>query len=139
MKIIDFKPWHATVFDAEGQPELSGISIPDNAQSLVGAGPCFTGTDDNDTIVGCGGLAQIWPGRYLMWALLSKESGKHMVSITKMAKRLLRLCEGRIEVIVRSDYQTGERWVQMLGFEWHHHEELFLPGGHDADIYMRFQ
>jgi len=139
MNIITFDPSHVLQFNPHaGQIESVGMISVDRASVLAESGPAFTGVDGYD-VIGCGGIAEVWEGRYVLWALLSEDSGKHMVKITKMAQRLLMLFTGRIEVVVRSDFALGHRWAAILGFRHHHHEEKYFPGGLDADVYMRFQ
>lgn len=140
MKLVKFDPAHVTMFQPHAeQLESVGQVTLERARVLAMSGPCFTGLDDDGNIVGCGGIAEVWEGRHMAWALLSVLSGRHMISITKTVRRLLLLVDGRIEVVVRHGFDAGDRWAKALGFKFHHHEEKFLPGGFDANIYARFQ
>jgi len=139
MKIISFQPNHILQLSLqEKQQEVSQEVNLEYGRGLLEAGPAVTGMD-GDRVVFCGGKARQWEGRYILWAMLSKESSKHMLAATRAAKRFIALQEdgSRLEAIVRSDFDQGHRWAHMLGLKWHHHEEQFLPGGYDADIYVR--
>lgn len=139
MKIMPFVPHHLSQFAPHsGHTEMVGVPLLSHAHELAAAGMAYSGVVDG-VVIGCAGCAMIWPGRFVAWALLSGATGKHMVVITKAVRRALQTVEGRIETIVSSEFKAGHRWVSMLGFKWHHHEERFLPNGGDADIYVRFQ
>lgn len=138
MKIVPFEPSHLVGIDLqEWQSEITGELSPGYATSLASAGPAFTGID-GDVVVFCGGCAKMWEGRHIVWSMLSKCSARHLISITRAAKRLIEMQSGRIEAIIRSDFDQGHRWARMCGLSFHHHEERFLPNGRDADIYVRF-
>lgn len=92
---------------------------------------------DNSPLL-CAGRVGVWEGRYQIWAVLSTDACRHMIALTREIRRWVGVCPGRLEVIVRSDFEAGHRWVKLLGFKYHHHEEMFLPDGSDADIYVRF-
>jgi hypothetical protein len=122
------------------QSEISGGITEGYARGLKNAGIAYTGMLDGEVLFCCG-MAKCWEGRWVLWSMLSKKAAKHMLRITRISKRLIELhCNnyGRLEVTVRSDFEQAHRWVKMLGVPFHHHEEKFLPGGHDADIYVRF-
>lgn len=138
MKIEPMAPDHVTMIDVQDmQPEMDGIASREYASYLIKLGPALVGVD-NGRIIMCGGCAELWPGRYLLWALLSRKSGPHMFSIVKATKRFLDLQTGRVEAVVRTDFTEAHRLAIMCGLRWHHHEEKFLPGGVDADVYVRF-
>lgn len=138
MIIVPMKPEHITEIKVQKkQLEIIGcFSIP-YAMELMALGPAFAGLRGNE-VVGCGGVAKLWEGRYMLWSILSESAGPHMLAIIRATKRLLRTQTGRVEAVVRSDFTEAHRLVKMCGLRWHHHEEKFLPGGLDADIYVRF-
>lgn len=114
------------------------INYEVDAETLPKMGEGFAGLID-DKVIFAVGRAKLWEGRYELWAMLSVDACKHMVWVTRVAKRLLTLCAGerRLEIIVKSDFEAAHRWATMLGFRLHHHEERFMPDGSDADIYVR--
>ena len=136
MIILPFRPEHAAMIALQAkQREISGHV---NGSELFAAGPAVTGMI-NDRVIFCGGKAMQWEGRWILWALLSDEAKRHMVSATRCAKRFIsEQVGGRVEAIVRCDFKEGHRWVKLVGLDWHHREERFLPGGLDADVYVRF-
>jgi hypothetical protein len=135
VNVIPFRAVHATGMTI--QVAQQGEATLD-AVVLEKLGDAFTITVGDRPIASIGRV-KMWNGRFELWAMLSDEASAHMFKITRVAQRLLQLCEGRLEVIVRSDFEQGHRWAKLLGFGFHHHEERFLPNGSDADIYVRFQ
>lgn len=75
----------------------------------------WTGMVDGVPLVSAGTI-QVWPGRHTAWAYLGKNTGPHMVWITRQVKKQLAMVVGRIELTVRSDFPMGQRWAEMLGF-----------------------
>jgi len=137
MKIIPFKPEHVFQFDLdESQVECFGALTAEHANALASVGYCYSAEEDGK-IIGCGGVADIHAGRSVAWAIMSEATGKHMLAITRAAKRVISLKGGRVEAVVRYGFVAGVRWATLLGLEWHHHEEQYLPGGYDADIFVR--
>lgn len=135
MIIASFKPEHAALIALQNkQSEVIGAV---DAQLLADCGVASTLIID-DEIIMCGGVVEQWQGRHVLWAMLSDKAGKYLYRATKFGRRLMETRDGRVEAIVRSDYPQAHRWVQLMGMKWHHHEERFLPGGIDADIYVRF-
>lgn len=138
--VIPFKPEHAMAIQLQPkQLETVGVIHPADAAELARIGPAFTGVD-GDKVIFCGGRAEMWQGRALCWSLLSADAGKHMVRMTRIARRLLDMQEGygRVEALVREDFEQAHRWVKMLGFKFECRKERYLPGGLNAVEYVRF-
>jgi hypothetical protein len=138
MKLVLFDPEHVTRIKLQPrQCEMFGNMTLDYARGLSAMGPALSGIHDGEVIF-CGGCAKLWEGRIMLWSLLSLESGKHMLTIVKAAKRMLAVQDGRVEAAVVSDYEEAHRLVKACGLTWHHREEQFYPGKVDADVYVRF-
>lgn len=137
MLVVKFRLEHIAMIEA--QDSQRDQIDPDNYKLLSMSGPCHT-VIENDKVMLAGGLSKIWDGRYLLWSLVSKHAGAKMLAYTRGVRRFLELHDcPRVEMIVRSSFEAGHRWAHMLGFNWHHHEERFLPDGSDGDIYVRFK
>lgn len=137
MNIIPFKPEHALRIVL--QDEQADMKTELSPEALAASGESFTAMV-GDEVIAVVGRARQWDRRWVVWAMLSKNAGPHMLAVTRFTKRLLELgrMDGRMELMVKSSFSAGHRWARILGFKWHHHEEQFLPGGVDADIYVRF-
>lgn len=86
--------------------------------------------------IACVGVIDQWKGRCIAWALLASDAGKWMLGLTRIIARMLLTRAGRVETSVKSDFEAGHRWAQLLGFvregrmrRWHE--------GEDYDLYAR--
>lgn len=139
MRIIKYEPSHFMSISRQQMQNEAEFMNTEDAESLAKSGPSIS-IEVDGKIIACGGISQIWLGRWVMWALLSEEAGKHMVGLVRAGKRLMMMqpINSRLEAQVRSDFTAAHDLVKLLGFNWHHHEEKFFPGGIDADVYVRF-
>lgn len=91
-------------------------------------------------VVGCAGTMVMWRGRHLAWAYFNRDSGGHMVAVTRHTLAKLSLLRGRVEMTVQKDFVMGQKWARMLGFEI---ETPLLraygPDGEDHVGYVKFQ
>lgn len=141
IKVVPFKKEHALAVKLQpGQSDNVAVIDDAYASDLEKSSRVAMTGIVGDRVVGCGGMVKLWPGRWLMWAILSEDARVHMVRATNICKRMLAMHDepGRIEMIVKSDFKEAHRWAGLLGFKYHHHEERFLPDGSDADVYVRF-
>lgn len=78
-------------------------------------------------VLGAAGLINVWPGRAVAWALLSKYIGPHLRECTKHIRFVLDNHPAkRIEMVVLKDFRAGNVWARLLGFK------LETPNGMDA-------
>lgn len=139
MKIEPFKPEHLLAMSLlDSQPFIkAGLSDPSYATALAEHG-AYTAVE-GERVLGCGGLVQVWPGRFQAWAVLDKNIGPHqMTKIHRAVSRFLALQTGRVEAVVATGFAPGHRWVRLLGFT--RETEVmrgWLPGGGDAIQYAR--
>lgn len=140
IEVVPFKAEHAMSITLQPkQRDPMGEVDAQFAAQMEASKPAYTGII-GDCPVFCAGMIKLWHGRWLMWSMLSEEARRHLPRITKIGRRMLAEHNepGRVEIIVKSDFEESHRWAKILGFELHHHEERFLPDGSDADIYVRF-
>ena len=89
--------------------------------------------------VACGGTVQHWPGRHMAWSYLNKNTGPHMVAITKAVQAKLKPVAGRIELTVLHGFEPGHRWARILGFQIETPEmPSYGPNGETHTGYVRF-
>lgn len=141
MRIVQFEPDHLKLLllqpsQAIMQPLLDNAEY---AQSLKDAGPAYSAVD-GDAVFACAGFIPQWEGRTLAWALISAEAGKHFVMITRAVKRAINLHEfRRVETAVRTDFNEGHRWAELLGFKREATMAGYGPDGASYDLYARIQ
>ena len=114
LSCVPFKAEHAASLEdlAEG---VVAFLTPDAAALVVG-GNSWT-VLNGDTVLACFGTLQLWPGRHMGWAGVSESAGPHMTYITRRARECARSVVGRVEFQVREDFENGNRWAKLLGFQ----------------------
>lgn len=91
----------------------------------------------NGKTIGCVGVTQVGMRRWHGWALLSRDSGPHMIAITRLAnKQLSKTRKPRIETAIRSDFVNGLRWAKMLNFKCETPEPMKNYGDDGYDYYL---
>lgn len=71
-----------------------------------------------DRLVCCAGCIEMWPGRAMLWALMSKDAGPSMTGLFRAGRGFIAGAKWRrIEALVDDGFSAGHRFVRMLGFE----------------------
>lgn len=133
---VPFKQWHLDWLSEEngGQSSMNRNELmhieTQNSWTIVADG----------TPVAAGGTIMQWPGRHVAWSFMGMASGPHMKYITRKSREIIDLVYGRVEMTVRSDFEAGNRWARMLGFEVETPVlKSYGPMGEDHVGYMRFR
>lgn len=88
-------------------------------------------------VIGCVGVTQCGMRRWHGWGLLSKDSGKYMLAITRFSnKEFDRMAKPRVETAVREDFASGLKWAKMLGFKCETPEPMKNYGDDGYDYYL---
>lgn len=93
---------------------------------------------DGPTCVGCAGIVPVGEGAALVWAYLSADAGRHLLTITRKVRRVLAAFPAdRFEATVQHGFGDGERWLLMLGFRKvaERAERDYFPAGGTAALY----
>lgn len=140
MKLERFKAEHLQGLELqEAQAYFSDqLRSAEYAKSLELSGG-FTGLVDGK-VIACGGCAEVWQGRAVVWALISKDAGRYMVQIHRAVRGFLMASQyRRIEAWVDVGFAPGERWLEMLGFTKETPEPMqgFRPDGGACFLFSR--
>lgn len=116
-QVVRFQRWHLAWLESVGCAE-TGVAqtLGLEERKFLERSDSWTGVWNGDPIV-CAGLIQYWPGRSQAWAYMGKNAGRHMTWVTNRVMEHLAKVQGRIEMTVRMDFEPGQRWARMLGFE----------------------
>jgi len=141
VNIVAFKPAHLHALELQdAQAYLSGqITSPGYAESLATVGQSFT-VLDGETVIGCGGCMEMWEGRAIVWAIVSRHAGRLMVGIHRAVAGFLSASKyRRIEAWVDEGFEPGMRWAEMLGFTLETPEPMrgFRPSGGACFLYAK--
>jgi hypothetical protein len=141
IEIVKFRSAHLQWLELqEAQAYLSAdIAKPENGFLVEQAGQAFTAMDGGQ-VLACAGVVEVWAGRAVAWAFLSKNAGRHMMAIHRaVAGYLLASKVKRIEAWVDEGFEPGMRWLEMLGFRQETPEPMraFRPDGGSCFLFAR--
>lgn len=139
MRVVPFIPAHLEDLILHGYQEFMHKYMNEQYGEMLSFYPSYSYVID-DIVKACAGVVPACEDRYVAWALMSKDSGKNMVGITKAVKHFLDTFGGtRVEMHVREDFEQGKRWAEMLGFfcETPVPMRKFAPDGKDYYLYAR--
>lgn len=141
MNIQRFKAEHIAALELQDAQAYFGeqLMTPGYAEMLESSGGGFSGLVDC-RVVACVGCSEVWPGRAVAWALVSKHAGRHMVPIHRAVSGYLMASKHRrIEAWVDDGFDAGSRWMEMLGFtcETPLPMQGFRPDGGACFLYAR--
>jgi len=110
------------IFDIEKRPETLGamrdISMSDAERIASLPWSYSIYSEDEDRLIGVGGVTPRWQGRAEAWAILAPRVRKFIPHITRVVNAVLNDCEiNRIEIAVRCDFPEGHEWASALGFK----------------------
>ena len=106
-------------------------------EALAAVGKAYTATSSGE-VMACIGVIPQWPGYSRAWALVSRDAGRCMVSLTRGIARWLRFHnEGRVDTAVRCDFDAAIRWAKMLGFQQEGVMRKYDPEGADYYLYAQ--
>ena len=108
-------------------------------RKVLAACEAATILSNDGVVVAIVGVVVVHPGRALVWTMLARDAGRHMLGLTKTVKKLLQgFCNyDRVEATVRADFSPGHRWARLFGFERECTMRRFGPDGQDYDLYAR--
>ena len=139
MEIVPYKAEHLMAMTL--QPSQSWM-VPlvnyDMAKALEGN--AMTGLADGEVLI-VAGVAEYWAGRGLLWSYVGENAHRHWKSIHAAAKRFVELApQDRLEAAVEVGFETGEKWLQRLGFELETPlARKYQAGGRDCRVYVKIR
>lgn len=139
MIVVPFTAAHMRELDqADGRAYLAMSVTPAQIEAMEADTRTYTGLHEGN-VVAIGGIADAWVGRALLWSYMGPTARRHMVALTRVAKRLIEMSPvNRLEADVDVDFEPGHRWLQLLGFELETPRmRKYRPDGGDMAKYVR--
>lgn len=121
----------------DAQTGIGADLSPSAMQAALSRGPGFAAVDGPE-LLGIGGAYEVWRGRAVAWALLSRAiGGPRMVGVHRAVERWLAVAPyPRIEIHTDVRHPAAGRWAGALGFEREGTMRKFF-NGLDFDLYAR--
>ena len=137
MKIIPFDPKHLEEMEINWGNKCMAPIVIAASKLYAAAGPAFSG-EDKGRIVGCAGLAELWPGVAHAWAIIDKNYPK--LSVYRAIKSgmfvLAQVCKcHRIQTSTPAGFEAGHRMLRGLGFL---PEGIMRSYGMDQSDYVQY-
>lgn len=141
MNITRFKAEHLSALELQDSQAYFGSELmtPGYGLQMEAAGG-FTAIADDGVVLGCGGCVEVWAGRAIAWALVSRHAGRNMRAIHRAVEGYFQAAPfRRVEAWVDEGFDAGERWLVMLGFQRETPEPMrgFRPDGGACFLYSR--
>lgn len=118
MIVIEFEPFHAELIHVRYEQLGEMPNFQANMEQLNNT-YAWTGVHDGQ-VIGCAGMVPLLPGCGEIWALFSDALPRHKVSMIKELRRHIANLQDqgypRLQTVVQSDFETGKRFVERLGF-----------------------
>lgn len=128
---------------AQGGQAFAGsravLEQPGYGELLRESGQAWT-LQQGDRILGVGGISREHAQLGTAWTLLNPiESGRHMVIIDRVARRLLQACPlRRVQATCDPEFEAARRWLgDMLGFKFEGRLAKYTPDGRDQLLFAR--
>ena len=141
MKIVRFLAVHLAALELQDAQTFfrSEFGNPNYGAALEQSPHAFTAIE-GDTVLCCAGVHEVWDGRAVAWALMSKHAGAHLRTIHRAAKGFIEQSPWRrVEAMVESGFEPGHRWARMLGFSCETPDAMrgYSPTGVDFYLYSK--
>ena len=141
MIITRFKAAHLEALNLQESQEYfrSEFVNPQYGTQLEASPWAFTGVVDGRVLV-CSGVHEVWAGRGVAWALISKDAGQHFFAVHRAVSGFLKQAPlRRIEAMIDAGFAPGVRWAKMLGMQQEGLMRAYSPTGVDYFIYSRIK
>jgi hypothetical protein len=141
IEIVPLDPTHVDTLVVQGAQKEDPITINRQyAEAMLACGRAWSAMYGQQCI-GCAGIADAGLGRGIAWAVLSADAGKHMIAITREARKNI-LASGfkRVELTVIGSFGAAHRWARLLGFhlETPHGMRYYYGNNELTYLYARY-
>lgn len=82
----------------------------------------------NDKIIAITGIKETEQGG-MLWSFLSESAGDYMLRLHRIAMRMIETYQEQLIATTELDFESGDRWLKMLGFDAAGIEPHYGPDG----------
>lgn len=116
MRVVPFITAHLDNLKVHDYMDYANSHMTEQYGELLSSYPSYSYLV-NGIVIACGGVVPVSEKRYIAWSLMSSETNRHMLGITREVTKFLETFDAdRVELQVRADFSAGCRWAKMLGF-----------------------
>lgn len=115
MKLRRYKDGDIDKMDIQDEQkhEMQGVKYPEDTSFTI---------EDNGEVLGCFAFLQVCEGRGIICSFISKNAGRVMLKMIRQFRKIIKdgmekIGLERLELQVLADFEHGERFAKMLGFE----------------------
>jgi hypothetical protein len=138
--IVPFEAWHLNYIDV--RPEqwaFAPILTEGYGQALARQGGGFTAFEGME-VIAVAGIALLWPGRAMVWALMTPRMPSRIVVIHRAVFRYLRHYRcARVECVIDPVFAESVEWARRLGFHYESTMPKYAMDGRSMDLYVRLE
>lgn len=139
MQVLDFEPAHLEQITLQPMQAAVGQQFCEEYAEGLLLGPAFT-VLGAEGVVACVGYMKQWEGRYFAWALIGENAGPYFFGMIRKIRRYFDEAPvRRLETAVPVDWEAGERFAYLLGFQREGRMRKWSPDGKDFDLWARCQ
>lgn len=145
MKLIPFIPTHLDWLEKPYGSATEDMRNPiinwrDWADKHQVDGSSFTAIDDQNRIVACGGIMELWEHHGDAWFYGTHLLSKNTISIVKVTRRVMDIIAKnnkfkRVSTHVLTDWDEAVRFIEFLGFKREGFHQKYGPNETDYYTY----
>jgi len=140
--LIPYETWHyeyCAALTPEGQ-QMGQAAVRLYAQAYKLRGYAESIKNEDNKIVGCGGLIELWSGVGEVWSMFTDEAKTNPFFLHRASKRLVwsvaKACRmHRIQAIVLYGDPVREKWIEKLGLRREGRMEQASPNREDFGLW----
>ncbi len=144
MTLTPFTIEHALEIQIKGRFPYLGNDPYKYAKELYekSQGTSFSAME-NGEVLGCAGITHLWPGVGEAWSMFSSEIRTKPFFLHRAVKNGLDnlgtlFGYHRIELFVAAEFEVGQRWARVLGFELEGIRRKYTPDKKDIVVFVKF-
>jgi len=140
VRVIPFVPEHLIEMTIQDNPDRAGNMDPETLMRKARErmnGPAITLLNDENRIIACGGIINIWNGVGEAWSVSSTIAARYPKFILSTARQFIAGCTEyhRIQAIVIDGFIRAEKLLAHLGFECEGKLRKYSETGQDYKIF----
>lgn len=142
VSVEPYRPYHLQLMIAQGDvqdAQRGDLSyVPANLARVFRVPGQAMAVLKGERVLLCGGIIPEGPTSGLMWAVIAKSAGRHMLFLHRGVQRFID-AQGlrRVEATVEKGFGEGCRWLALMGFEYEGDMRAYGVDGKDHERWAR--